>query len=174
MQPKVKLFILRACSNILPTQGNLFKRGVSNSFSCLWCEEEVEAASHALWQCDFAQRVWKASSIFFPSDCVSSLCFSDVIFSCAQSVFHRSLVIMFTTAWKLWQARNSLLWDVALSTVEDISQGAAAMALDFLESRLEIHYAGGQVEVADGERWRPPEQGLFKLNIDWSTSSLAN
>ena len=43
-----------------------------------------------------------------------------------------------------------------------------------MESGLELQHARGQVEVADGERWRPPEQGLFKLNIAWSTSSTAN
>jgi hypothetical protein len=31
MQPKVKLFIWRACKNIFPTQTNLFGRGVSQN-----------------------------------------------------------------------------------------------------------------------------------------------
>ena len=106
VQLKVKLFIWRACSDILPTQSNLFRRGLSNAMSCRWCEDDVKTVSHALWQCDFAQKVWKAAPISFPSDCVSSLCFTDVVHCCVQSLAHPNLEIMLTTAWKLWQARN--------------------------------------------------------------------
>jgi hypothetical protein len=165
VQPKVKLFIWRACSDILPTQSNLFRRGVSNAMSCRWCEDDVKTVSHALWQCDFAQKVWKAAPISFPSDCVSSLCFTDVVHCCVQSLAHPNLEIMLTTAWKLWQARNRFLWEAQLSTVEDISNGAAGMAIDFLESGLDLQNAGGNVEIAAGEKWRPPEHDYFKMNI---------
>uniref|UniRef100_A0A2N9H705 Reverse transcriptase zinc-binding domain-containing protein n=1 Tax=Fagus sylvatica TaxID=28930 RepID=A0A2N9H705_FAGSY len=170
VQPKMKLFIWRACSDILPTQGNLFRRGVSNAKSCRWCEDEVETVSHALWQCDFAQKVWKATPISFPSDCVASLCFTDVVQCYVQSLAHHpNLEIMLTIAWKLWQARNLFLWEAQLSTVEDISKGAAGMAIDFLEYGLDIHNASGRVEIVAGEKWRPPEQNHFKMNISMIT-----
>ncbi len=58
VQPKIKLFVWRACKNILPTQTNLFDRRVISSFSCKWCDEEAETTDHVLWRCEFAQRVW--------------------------------------------------------------------------------------------------------------------
>ena len=44
--PKVKLFIWKACKNIVPTQTKLFDKGLSSSFSCQWCLEEPEMCSH--------------------------------------------------------------------------------------------------------------------------------
>ena len=43
------------------------------------------------------------------------------------------------------------------------------MAIDFLESGLDIHNDGGRVEIAAGEKWRPPEQDHFKMNISVTT-----
>ena len=39
---KIKLFIWKACKGILPTKLNLFRKKVSNSFTCEFCDEEPE------------------------------------------------------------------------------------------------------------------------------------
>jgi hypothetical protein len=98
VQPKIKLFIWCACQDILPTLANLFRQGVSYSYSCRWCEDELESSSHILWQCEFAQRVWHASSVSFPAECLRSFSFSEVISCSLQSLSSPSLEIMFTTA----------------------------------------------------------------------------
>jgi hypothetical protein len=48
VQPKVKLFIWRACKAIFPTQTNLFDKEVSQTYSCLWCGDEAETVDHLL------------------------------------------------------------------------------------------------------------------------------
>ena len=48
VQPKVKLFIWRACEAILPTQTNLFDKGVSQTYPCLWCGDETKTVDHLL------------------------------------------------------------------------------------------------------------------------------
>ena len=58
--PKVKLFIWKACLNILPTQTSLFDKGILNSFFCKWCLEGHETCYHILWGCEFAQKVWQS------------------------------------------------------------------------------------------------------------------
>ena len=47
------------------------------------------------------------------------------------------------------------------------------MAIDFLESGLDIQNAGGSVEKTAGEKWRPSEHDYFKMNI-FVITSLAN
>ncbi|XP_062152012.1 uncharacterized protein LOC133860414 [Alnus glutinosa] len=51
----VKIFMWRACSNILPTKQNLFKRQVVEDDRCPWCRQEEETIVHALWSCPAAQ-----------------------------------------------------------------------------------------------------------------------
>jgi hypothetical protein len=74
--PKVRLFMWRACLDILPTKTKLFDKGLIHSVSCLWCEEDPETASHVLWQCEFAQRIWMACPVIIPSSCSISMNFS--------------------------------------------------------------------------------------------------
>lgn len=38
VQPKIRLFMWRACLDILPTRTKLFDKGFLYSFSCQWCE----------------------------------------------------------------------------------------------------------------------------------------
>lgn len=59
-QKMVKTFIWQACSNILPTKENLFKRKVTTDSLYPICQLEVELVRHALWSCPAAQDVWLA------------------------------------------------------------------------------------------------------------------
>jgi hypothetical protein len=129
--------------DILPTLANFFRRGVTHSYACRWCEDELESSSHILWQCEFAQRVWRASSVSFPAECLRSFSFSEVISCSLQSLTTLSLEIMFTTAWGLWQARNSFFGEEKMTSVEEICQKSAGLSFDFLEAGLDIQKEGG-------------------------------
>jgi hypothetical protein len=72
---------------------------------------------------------------------------------------------MFTTAWGLWQARNSFFGEEKMTSVEEICQKSAGLSIDFLEAGLDIQKEGVIVEIVGASRWRPPEEGIFKVNI---------
>jgi hypothetical protein len=48
----VKMFLWKACHNLLPTKANLAKRGVIPASTCPLCEREEETVEHILWSCD--------------------------------------------------------------------------------------------------------------------------
>uniref|UniRef100_A0A2N9H2E3 RNase H type-1 domain-containing protein n=1 Tax=Fagus sylvatica TaxID=28930 RepID=A0A2N9H2E3_FAGSY len=79
---------------------------------------------------------------------------------------------MFTTAWGLWQARNSFFWEEKMSSVEDICQKSVGIAMDFLETCIDVQKEGGIIEIMGASRWRPPEEGTFKVNIASCTFTL--
>jgi len=54
----VKLFIWRACHNILPTRMKLFQKKVLKDSSCPCCGAVDETICHILWECPAAQDVW--------------------------------------------------------------------------------------------------------------------
>ena len=56
--PKVRMFIWRACSNILPTRDNLHRRRVQVDPRCEICCQQPETVGHLLWECPLARNVW--------------------------------------------------------------------------------------------------------------------
>ena len=48
---KVKVFVWRACHEILPTVANLTIRKVIHDDKCLICTRKLESTIHALWDC---------------------------------------------------------------------------------------------------------------------------
>jgi hypothetical protein len=51
----VKMFMWRACHDLLPTKQNLLRRGVDDL--CLFCLQEAETMKHILWSCPSAKDV---------------------------------------------------------------------------------------------------------------------
>ena len=56
--PKVRNFIWRACSNILPTSTNLCRRRIPVASTCTICQQQEETVAHVLWECPLARNVW--------------------------------------------------------------------------------------------------------------------
>jgi hypothetical protein len=81
------------------------------------------------------------------------LSFFYVISYCIQDLPHPNLEVMFTTARGLWQAWNYFLWDEKIAMVEEICKSATGVAIDFLESGLDVHNGGGRDVVDDFGRW---------------------
>ena len=55
---EVKVFLWRACSNVLPTKVNLQKRKVLDSPLCDQCKCRGEGVLHAIWNCDNIREGW--------------------------------------------------------------------------------------------------------------------
>uniref|UniRef100_A0A2N9F2E6 Enoyl reductase (ER) domain-containing protein n=1 Tax=Fagus sylvatica TaxID=28930 RepID=A0A2N9F2E6_FAGSY len=132
--PKIRTFMWRACKDILPTQTKLFDKRCIHTFTCLWCCEEAEAQDHVLWQCEFAQKVWKECPARIPVHYDQSVTFTEFIVSCFKDLSSPAIEIALTTAWSLWKAQNDLQWDNKCSNVSEICLSAAGLAVDFLES----------------------------------------
>ncbi|XP_048604798.1 uncharacterized protein LOC125582248 [Brassica napus] len=57
--PKLKMFLWKAAQDSLPTGANLSRRGISSNVNCVHCNCQ-ETTLHALFNCRFAQEVWKS------------------------------------------------------------------------------------------------------------------
>jgi hypothetical protein len=54
-----KVFLWRACNNLLPTRANLRRKGMDLEENCVICIHEPESIQHVLWECPSAQDVWE-------------------------------------------------------------------------------------------------------------------
>ena len=78
---KVKHFIWRAFHNILPTNFNLSRRGISYAISCPRCEYYLESMYHAILRCRMSMMIWKASNHYSRIKNSKSFHFSELCFS---------------------------------------------------------------------------------------------
>lgn len=60
---RVNNFLWRTAKNILPTRGNLCKKGIKIDPVCPLCNLEPETSEHLFMRCNFAQVVWFSSSL---------------------------------------------------------------------------------------------------------------
>ena len=109
--PKVKNFMWRACSNILPTRDNLHRRKLHVEPMCGFCCQNSKTAEHVLWTCPFARNVWAL--------CRGKLqkCSNVAIdfFSLFQLLVDRlecdELKKWAMVSWALWTARNKFYFE---------------------------------------------------------------
>jgi hypothetical protein len=64
-----KVFLWKACSNILPTKLNLFRKGIVPDALCPICDLYEETVKHVLWTCEAAKDVWSACRIRIQKMC---------------------------------------------------------------------------------------------------------
>ena len=171
--PKVRTFMWRACKDILPTQTKLFEKRCIHTYTCLWCCEEAETSDHVLWQCEFAQKVWKECPARIRAHYDERTTFKEFILSCFKDLASPAIEIVLTTAWSLWRARNALQWENKCSNVSEICLSAAGLALDFLESgQLLNDTSCGASSV--WSQWKSPAPNHYKLNVAYSLNSGHN
>ena len=56
----IKVFLWRACSKILPTRGNLWKRKCAQEPICGLFGKDEETMEHMLLLCDWTRDIWLA------------------------------------------------------------------------------------------------------------------
>ncbi|GJX77036.1 reverse transcriptase [Tanacetum coccineum] len=86
VQPKIKLFLWKAISNLISTKENLFRRNCSPSPACLICDVCVKSVEHLLFECAWIRLVWFGSPICFrpPSPVFSAV---DTAFKLSNAAF---------------------------------------------------------------------------------------
>ena len=121
---------------------------------------------HVLWHCEFAQKVWNACPITFPSLDVEGLSLMDFLATCLRELSSPEVEIVFATAWVLWSAHNKVVWDRKVVNVDDICSRAVGIALESIAQRVTHRDPVIPTEDNGGFHWwRPPEAGLYKVNV---------
>uniref|UniRef100_A0A2N9GC52 Reverse transcriptase zinc-binding domain-containing protein n=1 Tax=Fagus sylvatica TaxID=28930 RepID=A0A2N9GC52_FAGSY len=167
---KIKLFIWKACKNILPTKLNLFRKKACNSMSCDLCDNDLESVMHVLVDCKFAQEVWGLSVLASTQKWPHSHNFADFVHHGIQSLTSPDIELLFTIAWKLWVARNDRMWDNQFVAARDIIYQAGSLVSDFLYQEQTSHDQITRVLC----KWNPPSDSVYKINVAVQWRSLTS
>ena len=104
--PKVRMFLWRACSNVLPTRENLHRWRVQVDPYCEICCQNPESVGHLLWECSLARNMWALCRGGLQKS-ANNCC--DFFFLFRELVEKLSVVELewwVVISWAIWNARN--------------------------------------------------------------------
>jgi hypothetical protein len=139
-----KMFVSRACHNILPNKDNLLKKGMDLDPYCCFCKIEREMVHHVLWECAAMADVWGVCGrqIQKCSSVVNS--FTEVMDKFFAIYTLEEVDINAEIARRIWFRRNSVVHggyflhpnEVILSATNAIVEYNGAMAVSnfFMET----------------------------------------
>ena len=111
---KVKNFVWRATTIVLPTAINLISKRVNILSTCVVCHTSDETVIHSLVECNVAKACWICSSVGFVGHCDSFLEWLDYIFTrYNKEECHIAMMI----CWRIWINCNDKVWNNKASSV---------------------------------------------------------
>lgn len=110
--PKIKHFLWKICSDILPTCETLQRRHISNQTSCKRCCQAVETAKHLFFDCQYVQAIWRAANIPIHGLWNSTSSLEEILDILVTGHLNSSLahnqVLPIWLLWRIWKSRNIL------------------------------------------------------------------
>ncbi|XP_059450896.1 uncharacterized protein LOC132181674 [Corylus avellana] len=164
--PRVEqLFIWKACQNVLPTKGNLYRRRITGDPLCPLCEREEETPGHILWGCPSAQDVWLECSRSFEKNNSDEADFLHLFELLLGKLEEKEVQPFVAVARQLWYRRNSVVFEGVMHSPAAVIQRARDQ-LHAFEKMEQTHEKGTNTTIPDQlvTHWKKPPEGYVKLN----------
>jgi ribonuclease HI len=161
-----KMFLWRACHNLLPTKMNLVKRGVIKEGSCPIYLRADETVEHALWECPSASDVWSSGPVSLQKSGnqggVFLTLFGDIRRRCIRS----EVELFVITARRVWLRRNDVVHGGAMTHPAQVMRDAQTALEDFQRANGSAIIEVSPERHIDEIRWTPPPETMIKINFD--------
>lgn len=163
---RIKNFLWRLATNILPTRGNLRRRRVPIDPICPLCFQEAESSEHLFLYCPLAQQVWFSSLLGIkPPPNADLLQWLSSWFQCKNPF---AIQLLCTTLWKIWFFRNQSIFNNLAFDPMMVSRAAQDFVFEFSAANQSIEK---QTVAQTCDVWLPPPPDFLKINIDAGCNS---
>ncbi|BFG29036.1 hypothetical protein CerSpe_153100 [Prunus speciosa] len=174
--PKVKIFLWRAISNALATKWNLWKRHLTRDPICGTCGEFAETIEHALLLCPWTHGVWFGSHLGYRPNprLITTLdsWLNNIMNTISGNKYIRwdAMNSIALICWEIWKERCYVQFHGGNPNPISVLRCASSLIAELAS----CHLSNTSDHVEFSHRWRPPETGRFKVNVDgaWKKDSL--
>ncbi|XP_042962747.1 uncharacterized protein LOC122297026 [Carya illinoinensis] len=173
---KVRMFIWRSLSNILPTKDKLYKRKIVDSNLCLICTREVETSLHTLWACPAAKDVWGGDNSKLKKWNSSFSDFQQRWEEMTARLNKEDLQMVAVLCYHLWGRRNVYIFQDQFKSPETITAMAQAdiAMLREINQQSRNRLEGRTTTTTSNKSWQPPEWPFLKVNFDATYDKILN
>jgi hypothetical protein len=106
----VKIFLWKACHDLLPTRVNLYHKRVVEDKSCPCCTREEETIFHAISSCIAARDVWGTKNSCFLKCSCEGPTFRNLFEYYMGRMSREDLELMAVTSRRIWLHRNAMIF----------------------------------------------------------------
>ncbi|KAG7590171.1 hypothetical protein ISN44_As07g023610 [Arabidopsis suecica] len=187
--PKIKIFLWKILSGVLPVAENLNTRGLNVDVTCQVCGELGESTNHTLFLCPLARQIWALSDYPAPSFGFHNGSIFSNVYHLLENRDNKDWPVNLRKSfpwilWRIWTNRNSLNFEgrifSALETVgkirDDVLEWFEAQVVEKEEDAAlnaqSCHIQSGGVVSA--KTWSKPLNSWLKCNVGsvWSKRNL--
>lgn len=158
---KIKVFIWKACLNILATRENLFKSKIHLNGLCPICQKAFESVELLLLFCDCTKPIWFGAQLqIIPEEnIVNSIhgwlghirdTFRDQP-DCLKFVLNSIMCLL----WNIWKSRNEAIFQNENPTPMKVTI-QAGLLINEISSLPQIPFPPMQARAQHGKAWRKP------------------
>ncbi|KAL8470589.1 hypothetical protein ACS0TY_033223 [Phlomoides rotata] len=185
--PYRSTLIWRAIWGKLPTTDWLRQFGIQGPTGCFLCHSDSESLDHIFAHCSFTRSLLCRVTALFDLTLYCDIGFLDVFLQAIRFRFSKQLghlVAFISTLWSIWHARNKAVFD----DIQPSIQCCMAFIVASIKETDQValgHFSGSVRELlilgrlglfgcpapptsSMVIRWRPPQAGWYKVNVDGS------
>jgi hypothetical protein len=169
----LRMFLWRACNNILPTKENLFKRKIVDDPQCAICGAAIETVGHILWSCVAARDVWLENMKPIQKSTSDEIDFQHLFVQLYDRLEVEDFQRFGFVARQLWFRRNKAIFEGDFLSPVRVNQIATAQVEDYAMAELTQKMTSGVATSAGVPRvpcWQKPSTGVVKINWDAAIS----
>ncbi|OMO62153.1 reverse transcriptase [Corchorus capsularis] len=163
--PKVKYFMWRLVTGILPTKKTLQQKGIEISSTCEMCGAMEDSLFHIFFSCPFSQRVWDTVCPWL-RNYLNNWERRDKSWECllikAQNL--GTIEIVCVVLWLLWMNRNKVIHERICALPSVLVIKATRLVHEMEQSQCRRENNGVLQRMV--HVWSPPARNCFKVNAD--------
>jgi hypothetical protein len=171
----VKIFLWRACNDLLPIKCNLFKMNIVKDNICPCCCREIELGLHALWTCLAVQDVWGGGSMIFQKCAFLGDTFMQLVEFCLDRLNSEEFSLMAVISRRIWLRRNKFIFESLFTHPRVVFNEAVSSLEEYRRFNSRDNERSNINGVPASKRppsvWRPPPLGVIKVNWDASINA---
>jgi ribonuclease HI/exonuclease III len=161
-----KVFLWRACNDILPTKEKLKKRGVIEDDLCCFCGVAQETIAHIIWECPSSQDVWGKCGRRIQKRNNEAVDFRRMVEDMSEELSKDELGLFAVTAKGIWKRRNSCIHGGVFVHPNSIVITAQDLCFQFQKANVRPENQKADAAEEEGRKWSNPPNGIFKVNWD--------
>lgn len=135
---------------------------------CPMCDVNNENVLHMFFGCPFAVGCWDAAHLVY--DLREDFSASQWLLSQLETTKHEELVNTCVVLWGIWYWRNKKVWNNQTVNPSVAMRSSFSILREWKAARhrVQLGSRGTEGDNVVDVKWKPPEPGVLKLNVDAS------